>query len=97
MMRHVLLVPLLLAACATDESTTAVPLEAQTCPVGGTKIDHSLAVTDPVVLAKFSFKRTMKQLLSSAGASGTTKQLYQSWMSTFGPTDCMNPKIDPTM
>ena len=99
-------VPLLFAfstlvGCATDPADTPDELDdlagaAATCPTNPTHLKPSLVVTDPVVLAKFPFKRTMTQLLTSAGVTGeSTKSLYQSWMATFGPTDCTNPKIDP--
>src|SRR3954471_7465078 len=74
---------------STDES--ANELTGQACPVSGTKVDHSLAITDAGVLANFGFARTMKQVLKSSGAtSGTATQLYQQWMATFGTTDCSN-------
>jgi hypothetical protein len=90
-----------LAGCATDPAATPDELDDLagsdgSCPSTPTKIRPSMVVTDPVVLAKFPFKRTMQQLLTTAGATGeTTKSLYQSWMATFGPTDCTNTKIDP--
>jgi hypothetical protein len=50
---------------------------------------RSLAVTDPAVLAKFSFKRVLSTILQSAHGSNTPLQLYQAWMATFA--DCSNP------
>ena len=97
-LRHLsVALPIAVIGCADEAASTDTDfLVAMNCPVSGTKIDHSLAVTDPTVLARFGFARTMQQVLTSSGASGeSTKQLYQQWMSTFGPTDCTNPKIDP--
>jgi hypothetical protein len=89
-------VPLFGCATDPDDSSDDSLDVASTCPTNPTKIDHSLAVTDPAVLAHFPFTKTMQHVLASVTAPGeTTKQLYQSWMATFGPTDCTNPKIDP--
>lgn len=62
------------------------------------RIDRSFAVTDPTVLAKFGFARTMNTIVASATVPGeTATQLYQQWMNTFGASDCpaTNPAIDP--
>jgi hypothetical protein len=96
-LRHLSVTLIAFVGCADEAASSDTELMvAVNCPVSGTKIDHSLAITDPTVLARFPFTRTTQQVLTSAGAQGqTTKQLYQQWMSTFGPTDCTNPKIDP--
>ncbi len=81
---------------ATDQTADEVA-QAQACPVSGTDFTKSIVVTDPVVLKSFAFAKTIKQILKSSGAATTetTKTLYQQWMSTFGPTDCTNKKVDP--
>lgn len=62
---------------------------------------RSLAVTDPVVLAKFSFARVMDAIRVSANVSPaeTSLGIYQRWMRTFDATsakgDCNDPSIDP--
>ncbi|HUJ60638.1 MAG TPA: hypothetical protein VLX92_19185 [Kofleriaceae bacterium] len=82
-----------------DHSSTAdqAAALAPACQVDGTRTDPSLVVTDAGVLSRFSFERTVKQVLASvpASPSETPTQLYQQWMSTFGPTDCTNPKVNP--
>jgi hypothetical protein len=88
-----------LFGCVDQSQTTNTSdqIAGESCPVSSTRIDPSLIVTDAAVLQRFGFARTMQQVLSSSGASSseTTTQLYQQWMSTFGPTDCTNPKVDP--
>src|ERR1700690_1933337 len=77
----------------SDDNTD---LTGQACPVSGTDIHKSLVVTDAAILKKFTFARTFGQVLSSSGSTSQTgTQVFQQWMSTFGPTDCTNPKVDP--
>ncbi len=55
------------------------------CPVEGTAPAASLAVTDPTVLARFPFSRTVAQIRATAGVPGTvtTRTLWRDWMRTF--------------
>lgn len=66
-------------------------------PVSGTNVNRSLVVTDPAVLAKFPFSRTMQAVLTSAGSTQSPKALFQQWMSTFGngAGGCSSSGIDP--
>src|SRR5437868_315808 len=45
-------------------------LAATACTVSGTNINRSMVVTTPEVLAKFSFKRVIDRLRSTAGVAG---------------------------
>ncbi len=62
------------------------------CPVPTLVTARSLAVTDPTILAKFSFNRVMTAVNTSARGTGTPLQLYKEWMATFGQCD---PALDP--
>jgi hypothetical protein len=83
---------LALVACAaaeTDnpEQTDEAAAAAVACAdVKDTKLERSMAVTDPEVLAKFSFQRTMSAIRTTANiAPGQTNlSIYQEWMKTFG-------------
>lgn len=81
----------------TNSALTPVPC----ADVSGTDVLKSLAVTDPAILAKFSFDRVMNQLLTSADVSKTetSTKVFKRWMSTFAsttaPGDCNDPGIDP--
>ncbi|MFZ5446423.1 MAG: hypothetical protein ACOZQL_40925 [Myxococcota bacterium] len=91
------LAALSLSACnlPEDAEVPTAKAEAALCsPVSNTDVSRSLAVTDATVLAKFSFERTMRQLLSSAQVAGTEtpKTVYQRWMSSFAVTQ---PGVDP--
>ena len=81
---------------------TASALTAVACnDVSATDIRKSLVVTDPEVLAKFSFGRVMNQVRTSANVATTetSPKVFQRWMKTFGSTaaagDCNDPGIDP--
>ncbi len=69
--------------------------------VSDTLTGHSLAVTDPLALGKFSFNRTMKHIRRSADVapSETNVVLFQRWMQSFGSTaatgDCNDERLDP--
>ena len=104
-----LLVTSLAAACTpeSDESTadldedslgveTALLTQVSCSEVSGTDIHRSLVVTDPEVLTKFSFTRTMNKIRATAGAASsvTTLALYQAWMETFR-SECDDPRVDP--
>ncbi|MFT3775003.1 MAG: hypothetical protein QM820_57375 [Minicystis sp.] len=60
-----------------------------------------MVVTDPTILAKFSFKRTMDQIRTTANVASTetSSGIWKRWMRTFGSTtasgDCNDPNIDP--
>ena len=76
--------------------------DAAVCPdVSGTLVDRSLAITDPTVLAKFSFSRVMNRIrvTANAGATPATLPIFQAWMGTFGDTattgNCTAANIDP--
>nr|HEX4317894.1 hypothetical protein [Kofleriaceae bacterium] len=85
--------------CASQSSTDIATSDVVTpsCPSGDTEIAKSLAITDAKALANFPFARTLGQVLASSGAAPaeTTGQLFDQWMSTFGPSDCTNPSVDP--
>ncbi|HEY4177049.1 MAG TPA: hypothetical protein VGM90_09470 [Kofleriaceae bacterium] len=92
----------LVAACTTeqaDPNTLDDTNELSSCLGTPLRTEKSLAVTDPAVLSRFGFDRTMTQLLTSANVVGheNKTQLFQQWMSTFGASDCpgTNPLIDP--
>ncbi|CAN5845640.1 hypothetical protein BH11MYX2_BH11MYX2_33900 [soil metagenome] len=90
----------LAAGCTTgqeDIDTLDDTSELSSCLGTPLRTEKSLAVTDPTVLARFGFDRTLNQLLASANTIGhqTKTQLFQQWMSTFGTTDCTNPLVDP--
>jgi hypothetical protein len=81
---------------------TSSELTAVACDdVSGTDIRRSLVVTDPAVLAKFSFTRVMNQVRTSAAVASTetSPKVFQRWMRTFGSTtaagDCNDATIDP--
>lgn len=97
---------LALGACSAEpeghESAQGVE-QALVCPdVANTRVDRSLAIVDPAVLAKFSFQRTLNRIRTTAnvGASTTSVGLYQQLMRTFGstpsPGDCNDASIDPS-
>ena len=91
------LAALSLSACNLPERTQApvTSAEAALCsPVSNTDVSRSLAVTDPVVLSKFSFERTLTQLISLSQVAGseTPKLVYQRWMNAFAVTQ---PGVDP--
>ncbi len=71
------------------------------CFDGPATASGALFINDPQVLARFGFGRVMDRLRASAGVASlqTNKQLYQSWMKTFGataaPGDCNDPGLDP--
>jgi hypothetical protein len=85
----------------SDPQALADPTPAATCTVSGTDVNRSLVVTTPSILAKLSFSRVMGQLRSTAGVATvqTNRDLFQSWMRTFGATaatgDCNDASIDP--
>ncbi|HEY4058207.1 MAG TPA: hypothetical protein VGM39_16455 [Kofleriaceae bacterium] len=94
------LVLVLVAGCATEDSDTDThddTAELSSCLRVPLSTAKSLAITDPVVLSRFSFERTVTQILTSANviSTETPTQLFQQWMSTYGSSDCTNPLIDP--
>lgn len=95
-----------IAGCAaSDTSDSKEPLgtsqEAVCTDVSGTNIHRSLVVTDATALAKFSFKRTMDKIRTTANVASTETStgIFQRWMRTFGSSsasgDCNDPSIDP--
>lgn len=84
---------------ASDAATDTASADGPSCAGGvasPSEISRSLAVTDQSMLTKFTFTRVMQRLIATNGATNqTTKQLYQTWMNTFGATDCTNPNVDP--
>ena len=82
-------------SCATSASEPSLSEidQAVTCPVPTINVARSLAVTDPVVLAKFPLKRVMTAIAQSALATNTPRSMYQAWMGTFA--NCTNSKVDP--
>jgi hypothetical protein len=86
---------LVLFGCATDdvvEPDLDTTIQAVTCPTPVLDTTRSLAVTDPQILAKFSFKRVMDRLTTSGKSNITSLQLYKDWMATWA--SC-KPGIDP--
>lgn len=80
---------------APDRVTPSVVAHAPAaCTVSGTTVGGSMVITDPQVLARFGFTRTMGQIRTTArvGADVTTRSLWQAWMRTFAaspaPGDC---------
>ncbi len=67
--------------------------QAVTCPTPALNTMRSLAVTDPTILAKFSFQRVLSAINASANGTSTTLTLYKDWMATWG--QCSNPAVDP--
>jgi hypothetical protein len=89
-------------AAPKDEGTTGESAAAVVCPdVSGTRSDRSMAVTDPAVLAKFSFSRTMDRIRKTAKVQTTQTNLaiYKDWMKSFGTVaqggTCDAAGIDP--
>lgn len=82
-----------------DADERAAQAQGLACPpVSNTNINRSLVVTNPEVLAKFSFQRTMQQLLTKAGSTQTPLALYRQWMTTLRsgvPGGCDSDAIDP--
>ena len=74
---------------------SAVDAQPQCSSVSGTLVDHSLAVTDPAVLARFSFARVMQKIVDTGKPGASPTALFQQWMSTFGSSDCTDPNVDP--
>ncbi len=71
-----------------------------TCaPVSGTQVARSLAVTDATILSRFSFARTMQQVIATSGAAAsvTPKAVFQKWMRSFDdvPGGCHSASVDP--
>jgi hypothetical protein len=74
---------------AGDPGGPAVPAHLSTgCPVDGTAPALSLAITDPVVLARFPFARTIAQLRATAAvaSTSTTRTVWRDWMRSFAAT-----------
>ncbi len=94
-----------LASCTIpiepDPSGPGDPADPSGCFDGPATAAGALFVNDPQVLMRFGFGRVMDRLRATAGTSAvqTNKQLYQSWMKTFGaspaPGDCDDPGLDP--
>ena len=55
------------------------------CPVEGTSAALSLAITDPTILARFAFARTIAQVRMTAAVptTQTTRTLWRDWMRSF--------------
>lgn len=79
-------------------------LDTDQAAVTGTNIRRSLVVTEPAILSRFGFGRTMSALRSSALVAGqsyasseTRLASYQRWMRSFGTGSdgCDRPGIDP--
>lgn len=89
----------LLAACEfAAPGSIAEREQSLECPtVQNTPVTPALVVTDKTVMERFSFKRTMTQLIASAGSTQTPTAVYQQWMNTYGAADggCTGNGIDP--
>lgn len=96
-----------LAGCvaASDDGETVPASGASSAlacaDVSGTDVRKSMAITDPEVLAKFSFARVMGRVRSTASVATTetNAKVFQRWMSTFDSSvtggGCNDPSIDP--
>ncbi|MDQ3334768.1 MAG: hypothetical protein M4D80_06395 [Myxococcota bacterium] len=83
--------------CATDEAPEddldlSETEQAVTCPAPALRIDRSFAVTDPTILAKFSFQRVVTRINTTAKSNITPLQLYKDWMATWS---ACSPGVDP--
>jgi hypothetical protein len=76
-----------------DDVTLGESEHALTCPTPAINTARSLAVTDPTILAKFSFQRVMTAINTTGKSTGTPLQLYRDWMSSWGVCDA--PGVDP--
>lgn len=92
---HLLFAATTLAGCVSgeDDLDLGEVEQAVSCPVPALVTERSLAVTDPEILAKFSFQRVMTAINTSASGTGTPLQLYKEWMATWGA--CTDPAVDP--
>ncbi|MBA3391408.1 MAG: hypothetical protein H0T89_02135 [Deltaproteobacteria bacterium] len=81
--------------CVADEADVELDEieQAVTCPTPALNTMRSLAVTDPTILAKFSFQRVMSAINTSARGTSTPLALYRDWMATW--SQCSNPAVDP--
>ncbi|HEY0255578.1 MAG TPA: hypothetical protein VGC41_28810, partial [Kofleriaceae bacterium] len=93
-----------LAPTGVDGGTGAtpdpVPETGSAAPACGSGIqaDHSLFVTNPAVLAKFGFTRTLDQIVATSPLTTplTGQKLWDTWMENgFGAPDCSAPGVDP--
>jgi len=75
------------SGCVMDVATEPVSATgAESALSGPLDARRSLAVTDQVILSRFSLKRVLDQLVSQSGVSGLTSlKLFQQWW------DVMNP------
>lgn len=82
--------------CATDEDVDDLELgdteQAITCPTPPLVVNRSFAVTDPEILAKFSFQRVMNKITATGKSTITSLQLYKNWMASWA--SCQ-PGVDP--
>ena len=81
--------------CATDEAPEddfTETEQAVTCPAPPLDIARSFAVTDPAILAKFSFQRVMTKINTTANSTITPLRLYKDWMATW---ETCSPGVDP--
>lgn len=95
---------LFVGACSGEPmgvESTGETEQALACPkVANTLVERSLAIVDPAVLAKFSFKRTLDRIRTTANVttSTTSTGMFKQFMRTFGstssPGDCNDPTVD---
>jgi len=83
-----LLLGVFVIGCATDEEgDDDVELgdteQAITCPAPPLVTNRSFAVTDPAILAKFSFQRVMNKITATGKSTITSLQLYKDWMASW--------------
>jgi hypothetical protein len=98
-MGAVLLAVALVPGCALETATE--PIEAQESALSST-LDprRSLAVTDQAILARFSLKRVMDQLVSQSRVNGLTSvELFHQWWDTLNPKPGLGlgPHCDDTV
>ncbi|MDQ3367869.1 MAG: hypothetical protein M3680_20790 [Myxococcota bacterium] len=84
-----------IAGCVADDEDVELEEveQALTCPTPALVTNRSLAVTDPTILAKFSFQRVMTAVNTSARGTGTPLTLYREWMASWA--QCGVAGVDP--
>jgi hypothetical protein len=87
MKKQLALLGVFVLGCATDDEVDDVELgdteQAITCPTPPLVTNRSFAVTDPTILAKFSFQRVMNKITATGKSTITSLQLYKDWMASW--------------
>ncbi|HZI44126.1 MAG TPA: hypothetical protein VFD53_02835 [Ilumatobacter sp.] len=91
-------VAMALVGCVVEDDPPTSTAESAviSCPTTPTQINHSLVVTEPETLKRFSFGAVMDAILDSVKHAPMTRlQLFQNWMQTYAPLACPGTDIDP--